>query len=302
LPGSLLAQQLAVRSELGHLPVAVLPIPGLGSGALPAGNRPSGCAGRTAKGGNMLKKAVLLTLSGILLAGPAAAQQASLQDILNNYYGAVGGLDAWKNVKSMKATGKRMMGPGMDAPFVMMAKRPDKIRVEFTVQGMTGIMAYDGETAWMVMPFMGKTEPEVMPDFMAKEIKMESDLDGPLMGYEDEGHQLELVGKEDADGTEAYKVKVTLKSGDVQYYFLDAEHYVPIKITGSRDMQGNVVNYEITLSDYKDVGGLMMAHSISSKATGMPAQDVITIERVELNTTIDDASFSMPKAAAESKK
>ena len=250
----------------------------------------------------MLKKAVLLTLSGILLAGPATAQQASLQDVLNNYYEAVGGVDAWKDVQSIKASGKRMMGPGMDAPFVMMAKRPGKIRVEFTVQGMTGVMAYDGQTAWMFMPFMGKTEPEVMPDFMAEEIKQESDLDGPLMGYKDDGHQLELVGKEDADGTPAYKVKVTLKNGDVQYYYLDSEHYVPIKITGSRDMQGNIINYEVTLSDYKGVGGLMMAHSISSKAQGMAAQDVITIEKVELNTALDDASFSMPKAAAETKK
>jgi opacity protein-like surface antigen len=103
----------------------------------------------------MLKKAVLLALAGAVLASPAAAQD--LNEVLNNYYEAIGGLDAWKQVNSMKMTGSLMMGGmGVEAPFTVTTKRPKKVRVEFTFQGMTGIQGYDGETAWQVMPFMGK--------------------------------------------------------------------------------------------------------------------------------------------------
>jgi outer membrane lipoprotein-sorting protein len=246
----------------------------------------------------MLKKAIVLALAGVFMASPAVAQD--LDEVLNNYYEAVGGLDAWKSVESMKMTGSIMMGGmGVEAPFVITTKRPKKVRLEFTFQGMTGIQAFDGETAWMLMPFMGKTDPEEMPDDMAKDVKDQADLDGALIGYEEEGHQLELIGLEQTEGTDAYKIKVTKKNGDVEYYYLDAEYYIPIKVEGSRDVQGRVVEYETLLSDYKDVGGLMMPHSIEAKQKGAPAGQVIAIDTIELNVPADDSLFVMPEKSTE---
>ena len=171
----------------------------------------------------MLKKAVFLTLAGALLATPVAAQD--LDEVLDNYYEAVGGIDAWKSVESMRATGSMVMaGMGIEAPFVVTTKRPNMVRLEFTFQGMTGVQAYDGETAWMLMPFMGRTDPEVMPIDMAKDVIDQADLDGALIGWQESGHQVELLGKEETAGTEAYKIKVTKKNGDVEYYFLDSEY------------------------------------------------------------------------------
>jgi hypothetical protein len=200
----------------------------------------------------------------------------------------------------MKMTGSIMMGGmGVEAPFVITTKRPKKVRLEFTFQGMTGIQAFDGETAWMLMPFMGKTDPEEMPDDMAKDVKDQADLDGALIGYKEEGHQLELIGLEQTEGTDAYKIKVTKKNGDVEYYYLDAEYYIPIKVEGSRDVQGRVVEYETLLSDYKDVGGLMMPHSIEAKQKGAPAGQVIAIDTIELNVPADDSLFVMPEKSTE---
>lgn len=246
----------------------------------------------------MLKKALLLAIAGGLMVSPVAAQD--LDEVLNNYYEAVGGLDAWQSVQTMKMTGSLMMGGmGVEAPFVITTKRPKNVRLEFTFQGMTGIQAFDGETAWMIMPFMGKTDPEQMPEDMAKDVKDQADLDGALMGYEEDGHQLELIGLEETEGTEAYKIKVTKNNGDVEYYFLDSEYFIPIKVEGSREMQGRVIEFETVLSDYKDVGGLMMPHSIESKPKGAPAGQVITIDTIELNVDVDDSAFAMPAKSSE---
>ncbi|MGD8869000.1 MAG: hypothetical protein PVI01_15330, partial [Gemmatimonadales bacterium] len=77
----------------------------------------------------MLKKAIVLALAGVFMASPAVAQD--LDEVLNNYYEAVGGLDAWKSVESMKMTGSIMMGGmGVEAPFVITTKRPKKVRLE----------------------------------------------------------------------------------------------------------------------------------------------------------------------------
>lgn len=246
----------------------------------------------------MFKKALFLALAGVMMASPATAQD--LDEVLNNYYEAVGGLDAWKSVQTMKMSGSLVMGGmGVEAPFVVTTKRPKNVRIEFTFQGMTGVQAFDGDMAWMLMPFMGKTDPEQMPDDMAKDVKDQADMDGALMGYEEDGHQLELIGLEETDGTQAYKIKLTRESGDIEYYFLDSEYFIPIKIEGSREMQGRVIEFETVLSDYKDVGGLMVPHSVESKPKGAPAGQVITIQAVELNIDVDDSVFAMPPKSSE---
>ncbi len=196
-------------------------------------------------------------------------------------------------------TGKMTMGPGMEAPFKMTFKRPKKSRLEFTMQGMTGIQAFDGETAWAVMPFLGKDDPEVMAEDQAKNMEEQADFDGPLVDWEEKGHQVELVGVEETEGTEAVKLKVTLANGDIRYHFLDSEYYITIKQEGSTTIQGNETEFEVILSDYKEIGGLMLPHSIEQKVKGAPEGQVITIENIELNQEVSDADFKMPEKAPE---
>ncbi len=114
----------------------------------------------------------------------------SLDEVLASHYEALGGTGAWEAVESVRFEGTMSMGPGMEAPFKMTMKRPDRIRLEFTFQGMTGIQASDGEIAWMVMPFMGKKDPEEMPTDMAKQLKEQADIEGPLFDWDGKGHQV----------------------------------------------------------------------------------------------------------------
>jgi hypothetical protein len=53
---------------------------------------------------------------------------------------------------------------------------------------------------------------------------------------------------------------------------------------------------ETVYGDYKEVGGLMMAHSIESKPVGAPAGQVITIDSAEVNVDLADDQFAMPAA------
>jgi outer membrane lipoprotein-sorting protein len=247
----------------------------------------------------MLRKMAALAVLAFL-AAPAQAQDLTLDEVLNNYYEAIGGLDAWEAVQSIKMTGKMMMGGmGIEAPFTVMAKRPNKARVEFEFQGMAGIQAYDGETAWQVMPFMGNPDPEEVPEDDAEDLYETADLDGPLVGWQESGYTVELLGMEETEGTPAYKLKVTLKNGNVQYYYLDAEYFIPIRMEGVREAQGRTVEYESIFSDYKEVDGLMIAHSIEARPKGAPAGQVVTIDLIELNVDLPDSLFVMPEKSGE---
>lgn len=246
----------------------------------------------------MLRKTFTGFALAILLATPAVAQ--TVDELVAKNLQARGGADKIKAVKSTRTTGKMVMGQGMEAPFVISEKRPNQTRMEFTFQGMTGVQAFDGKTGWSVMPFMGKTDPEAMPEEEVKKMQEQSDMDGLLLDYKEHGRSVELVGKEDLEGTPVYKLKVTQKSGDIAYVYIDAEQYLQLKQTGKTKVRGQEIESETTFGDFKKVDGLVFPHSIEQKAQGMPGGMVMTVSKIELNPGVTDARFTMP-AAAEKK-
>ncbi len=227
-----------------------------------------------------------------LTAAPAAAE--TLDEILDRHFAAVGGRDKIAAVETARLTGRQQFGP-QEAPFTITWKRPSKLRLEFTLQGMTGIQAFDGEQAWMVMPFLGKTDPEAVTGDDFKDMEQQADLiEGSLFNWREKGHTVELVGKEAVEGTEAWKLKLTRKSGDVSYVWLDAEAMLQIKAEGKRKRGDQEMEFESTMGDYKEVGGLMFPHSIEQRPKGAPQGMTITVEKVELGVAIDDEIFRMP--------
>ena len=242
------------------------------------------------------------TFAWLLAAGliSAAAWAQTTDEIVAKHQKAMGGKDKIKAVKTERITGKMVMGQGMEAPFTMEMARPNKMRMEFTFQGMTGVQAFDGKTGWSVMPFMGKTDPEAAPEEEAKKMQEQASMDGLLMDYKDFGRTVELVGKEDLEGTPVYKLKVTQKSGDVAYLYIDAEQFMLLKQTGKTKVRGQEVESETVFGDFKTIDGLVFPYSIEQKAAGMPGGMTMTVSKIELNPGVPDSRFTMP-AAAEKK-
>src|SRR5262245_39577232 len=136
----------------------------------------------------MLRKTITGLALAVLMASPAVAQ--TVDELVAKNIQARGGTDKIKAMKTARTTGKMVMGQGMEAPFVMMEKRPNLTRMEFTFQGMTGIQAYDGKNGWGLMPFMGKKEPEAVPDDQRQLMEEQADMDGPLVDYKTKGHKV----------------------------------------------------------------------------------------------------------------
>jgi hypothetical protein len=239
----------------------------------------------------MLRRVLVGLVAGAALAVPAPAQ--TVDDVIARANEARGGLEKMKVVQSVRLKGKMTMGPGIEAPLTIEMKRPKNARLEFTFQGMTGVQAYDGQQAWGISP-MGSRQPEPMPAEMAKELDNQADIDGPLVESKAKGHQVELVGKEKVEGSDAWKLKVTLKSGDVQHIYLDADSYLEIRSEAKRTIRGSEMEIETTYGDYKEAGGLLWPHSIQSGAKGRPEKQTFAFESVEINPAIDDARFKMP--------
>lgn len=235
----------------------------------------------------------LISVVSLALAATAGAQTAD--EVIAKYVAARGGLDKIKAIQSLDITLKANQ-QGLEFPGSMRLKRQDRMRLEMTIQGKTMVQAYDGKTAWMIMPFLGSPDPQPMSADDAKDVIEQADIDGPMVDYKAKGHAVEFIGKEDVDGSPAYKLKLTLKNGDVSYIYIDTETGLEVKETSKRKQQGSEIEVDSYLSNYKPVNGVLFAYAIENKVQGKQVGQ-FTIDDIKVNVPIEDSIFAMPAAA-----
>lgn len=218
----------------------------------------------------------------------------SADDIINKHFDAMGGRDKIANLKTMKLVCSVEIAPGMKAPITMYFVNNQSMRVEVDVQGMQILSAVDGDSGWSINPLSGKKDPERMNADEIKESKDQMDLSGALYNYKDKGHSVEMLGKEDMEGTDVYKLKILKKSGDIQYDYIDADTYLLLKETTTHKFNDKETSGDVIFSDYRKVDGLMFAYSMENRETGAAQGQALKVESVEINPTIDKSIFKMP--------
>jgi len=244
---------------------------------------------------------ICLSVIALAVLAPSLLSQ-NVDEIIAKYIQARGGADKLKAVQSIKTTATMTMGPGMELAGTVLQKRPMLGRMEFTVQGMTAVQAYDGKDGWDIMPFQGKKDAEPMAADDVKNMELEADIDGPLIDYKTKGNTVEYLGKDKVEGSDAYKLKVTRKNGIVETLYVDSDTGLIVKAQAKLKVRGNEMDVESTFSDFRTVDGLVFPFAIEQGAAGGTQKQKITVEKIEVNPDLNDSQFHMPAAApAESK-
>jgi hypothetical protein len=241
----------------------------------------------------------VLPVLAVLFALSAHASAQTADEIVARFIKTVGGMEKIQSVKSLRRTGRYNGGGGFEAVIVEENMRPNLVRQEFQIQGMTGVSAYDGHSGWKIEPWNGKKDAEPLGEEEMKEIVEDSDLDGPLVNYQQKGVRVEYAGTDQFEGTEVYKLKVTLKDGDVRYYYLDTDYFVPIKIDTKRTVRGAEREYETILGDYKEVNGWYLPFSVESGPKGSQFKTSVTYLKIEANVPFEDSRFRQPGAKSQ---
>src|SRR5438105_10267310 len=213
-------------------------------------------------GGRFMHR-ILALIAIVAVCGFAASAQTA-EEIVARYVKAVGGMDKIQTVHSLRRSGKFIGVGGFEAVILQENKRDASVREEFSLQGMTGINAYDGKTGWKIEPWGGKKDAEALGEEEMKSIVEDADFDGPLVNYKQKGNKIELIGTDQFEGTDTFKLRVTKSNGDVYVYYLDTDYYVPIKIDTKRMVRGAEREYETALGDYKEVNGWFWPFSFES--------------------------------------
>jgi len=249
-----------------------------------------------------ISRTALMTLAlTVGVAGTLPAQTAD--ELVAKNLAAKGGVEKLKSVQSMRITGRVTLpaaGGGMEIPMSIITKRPNRFRQESTVQGQKIVVAFDGEKAWMLNPMMGGAAPHPIQGERLEMVKQQADVDGPLVDYKAKGTTIDVEGAETLEGKKVHKLKVTSKTGRVVYLYLDDETGLEAKTVmeapGDPGTGAAATTLESVFSNYQNVGGLTMPHSIQQKAAGQVLQ--VSIEKIELSPAVEDSLFAMPAAPA----
>jgi len=281
-----------------------------------------------------------LILAACLAVAAAAPSQANLSaaEIITKNVAARGGLEAWRAVKTMSLSGK--MGAGgnqratlqvptqaqatvvtrntdepklpsrrveeINLPFLMELARPGKMRFELQVAKQTALQVYDGVNGWKLRPYLNRLEVEPYTAEEKKAASNQSELDGPLVDYAAKGTRIELDGTERVEGRDTYKLKLTLKSGDITHVWVDAQTFLEAKIEGQpRRLDGTYHPVEVYYRDYRNVKGLEIPFVLETRVlpvakTAMGTRDTpvpperALIEKVVINPGFDAGLFSEP--------
>ena len=242
----------------------------------------------------------LLLIMACVGVGSMAVHAQTVDEVIAKNVQAHGGMEKLKSVRSRRITAKFSAG-SFKAAIQQVNKRPAEVREEFIIQGMTQVSAYDGKTGWRVNPFEGRKDPELLSEDDMKDLVVESDIDGPLVDYQQKGHKAELVGHDPVEGTDCYKIKLTLKNGDVRYYYLDADSFLELKLETQTTVRGTIQESETYYGDYEQVQGIYYPFAIESGQKGETSRVKIAVDKIELNPPLEDALFSVPASKAAAK-
>jgi len=241
---------------------------------------------------------VISLLFAALIAPEIFAQdksQPTVDELVAKNIEAKGGATALHDLQSLRLTGKMLVQEGqIELAYLQIKKRPNEVRTEASLQGMTQTQAYDGKEGWRVSPFFGRKDPERMSADDVKALVEDSEIDGALVDWQTKGSSVEYLGTEDVEGTLAHKLKVVRKNGDVSFVYLDPDHFLEIRILTERMRHGAHEEDETDLGDYEKAGGVFVPTSIESGRKGAPDKQRIIIDKVEANVPVDDAVFHFP--------
>lgn len=226
---------------------------------------------------------------------PAAepAKDLTLDEILSKYYAAIGGLGSWQSLDTLVIKGA-ILSQKREIATSAEYMRPDKCRISYTIGGKLVVQSYNGETAWQQSALSETIAPELLDPERTNYLRDRCGIESPLIDYAKKNLKVTLEGKDAVDGKSAYKLKVTYRSGNFQYYLLDASSFLPVKTVGFYTVGGQEVVMMTRFKEYKRVGNILVPFKLTIEKKGNAPREEYVVESVTPNAPLDPAIFDMP--------
>ena len=111
------------------------------------------------------------------------------------------------------------------------------------------------------------------------------------------GTKVDVEALESVNGHDNYRLKLTTKDGTVRHLWIDANTYLDTKVDGTRIAGGRSWPTATYFTAYRKVGGVVVPHVIETAISDVHSTERVVIDRVVLNTHLEDSYFAPPMRA-----
>ena len=232
---------------------------------------------------------------------PAPAE--TVDQIITKYVDALGGQQAVQNAKTRVMTGTITTRDLVTSNVTVQEKTTGEYRIDIATQPIATIRATNGKAAWMVGGGGGRgggaapDAPRDLTGFQMRQGLRLADFSLPL--HLKERYATLLVNKtyDTIDGRQAVTITGSPYPNVTEQLSFDRETGLLLRrliTTGSGGAGFNIMNLgeQITYSDYRDVGGLKVPHTVRHATWNQ-----VTTEKfsdVKINAPVADDVFTKP--------
>lgn len=201
-----------------------------------------------------------------LLLGGLQAQAQTVEEILAKYEAAAGGREKLESIRYLEVLSNvklGVMGQNIELPLTLVREKGKLFRRQ--VGGIMGMgdsftMLTDTSGVIYVPPVRGfggrggfdgmpqSNEPTITRMKPEEVSAQQYELDcagafGELVNYAAKGHMAEFSGTAKVNKVTCYKVKLTLKTGQIVMYYLDSQTFLVKQVEATGDMALNLTGF-----------------------------------------------------------
>ena len=229
-------------------------------------------------------KKVYLSLT-LLFAAVFTLHAQTADEVIAKYITAIGGAEKWSKIQSMKIEGQIEV-QGIVIPYTMQGVHMKGIRVDAEFQGNKIIDIITPTKGWAQNPFSGKATLDPITEEELKAKLDQLDLQDEFVDYKSKGSTVEFLGKDEEDGNEYLKIKMTSKNNNEKTFFFDTKTYLIYKEESITKVQGQEVKSSVKLLDYQTID-----YGVKVSFKQDQGQMMMVSKKITVNTVIDETIF-----------
>src|ERR1700712_1645577 len=150
----------------------------------------------------------------VVLLGTMAVKAQTADEIIAKHIDAVGGKDLLGKIKTVYMEGVASV-MGNDLPTKVSILVGKGFKSETTFNGSDIISCITDTSGWMINPLQGQLSAVNLPADAVKQARPSLEARGELYNFKNDGYTDSLVGREDVQGVNAYKIKLNKKDMDI---------------------------------------------------------------------------------------
>lgn len=241
-----------------------------------------------------MKSIINIILINLFLIGISTTIKAqTVEEIINRHIEAHGGIEKWDKVESMKITGK-FTAFSIEDDFLAIKTKEGEYYSELSLGDKRVIEAFNGEEGWTIDPWQEILYPRELNKNEINVFLQKSEFISPFFNYKEKGIVPELLGKDNFEGIEVWKIKITRPNGKWETWFLDADSYLEVKYNSMWVDFAYPAPSATFFDDFRDFDGLIIPCFV--ERTFYQRDRMLFIDDIVFNDEIDKSIFEMPKS------